>query len=58
MKIFTRNELFKMFLAENNTSIRIGQAMFKSISDEKLAVNCKGSLPLKISINFNLKIIL
>ncbi len=37
MKIITRNELFKMFLAENNTSIRIGQAMFKSISDENLA---------------------
>jgi hypothetical protein len=37
MKIFTRNELFRMFLAENNASIRIGQMIFKSISDENLA---------------------
>lgn len=36
MKIFTRNELFRMFLAENNAPIRIGQMIFKSISDEHL----------------------
>jgi hypothetical protein len=37
MQIITRNELFKQFLAENNASIRIGQLVFKSISDEHLA---------------------
>ena len=37
MKTFTRNELFRMFLAENKVSIRIGQMLFKSISDEHLA---------------------
>ena len=35
--IITRNELFKQFLAENNASIRIGQMMFKGITDESLA---------------------
>jgi len=35
--IFTRNDLFKLFLKENNASIRIGQMLFKSISDEHLA---------------------
>ena len=35
--IFTRNDLFKLFLKENNAPIRIGQMIFKSISDEHLA---------------------